>query len=391
MDLLHDDQVTILGETDFRGRHRPFGIKRDDRRYHLALIGKTGMGKSTLLQNLILADVRAGNGLALVDPHGDLAQDVAGVLESQNPGNLIYFNPTEPSGRLGLNVLEQTGVESHLVVSGVVSVFKKIWTAYWGPRMEHILRHALWALVEAKGYTLVDVPRLLTDRQFRSRVYEQISDPDLRNFWFREFEGYAPGFRSEAVSPILNKIGQFLSIEPVRRVVSHKESAFDVRQIMDQGRILIANLSKGKLGEDGSALLGALLVTKFELSALSRADLAPLERRYFSLYVDEFPSVATESFVALLSESRKYGLGLTLAMQYLDQLDEKLRNALLENVGTLIVFRVGPESARYLASHFSPVFSREDLMNLGRYELCLRLLTDGKPSKPFSARTLPSI
>jgi hypothetical protein len=383
---LHD-HVTILGETDFRGQHRPFGIKRDDRRYHMALFGKTGMGKSTLLENLVLSDIRAGEGVALIDPHGDLAEHLADILAARDTGNITYFNPGEPSGRLGFNVLEPAGVESYLVVSGVVSVFKKIWSTYWGPRMEHILRHTLWTLVEARGYTLADVPRVLTDKQFRAQILAGISDPGLKSFWFQEFASYSPWFRSESASPILNKIGQFLSISPVRDVVSQKESSFNIRRIMDQGGILIANLSKGKLGEDGSSLLGALLVTKFELAALSRADMIPENRRYFSLYVDEFPSVATESFAGLLSESRKFGLTLTVAMQYLDQLEENLRNALLENVGTLIVFRVGPESARYLLPHFTPALNQEDLMNLGRFELRLRMMIDGKPSRPFSGRT----
>lgn len=386
--MLHDDQVTILGETDFRGRHRPFGIKRDDRRYHLALIGKTGMGKSTLMLNLMISDVRAGEGFALVDPHGDLAEQAVSSIPAIRSIDVVYFNPGEPSGRLGLNILEEAGTQPHLVVSGAIGVFKKIWTEYWGPRMEHIFRHTLWALVEANGCTLADVPPLLLDKDFRRHIVASVSDQTLRDFWLQEFERYIPRFRAEAISPILNKIGQFLSNPQVRGVISQKRSFFDVRQIMDEGKILVANLSKGKLGEDGSALLGALLVTKFELAALSRVDLTPEQRRDFYLYVDEFPTIATDSFIGLLSEARKYGLSLILAMQYLDQLDEKLRNALLENVGTLICFRVGPDSARYIAPQFDPVFAKEDLMSLGRYRISLRLMIDGHPSRPFSGRTL---
>lgn len=385
------NSITILGETDFRGNHKPFGIKRDDRRYHLALVGKTGMGKSTLMLNMMVSDSRAGEGFALVDPHGDLAEQAVGSIAENRSTDVTYFNPGEQSGRLGLNILEEAGIESHLVVSGAIGVFKKIWTAYWGPRMEHIFRHTLWALVEAKGTTLADVPRLLLDREFRKQILELVSDQTLRDFWTKEFDRYSPYFRSEAISPILNKIGQFLSNPTVRGVISQKQSSFDVRQMMDDGKILIANLSKGKLGEDGSALLGALLVTKFELAALSRVDVPPDERRDFFLYVDEFPIIATDSFIGLLSEARKYGLSLILAMQYLDQVDEKLRDALLENVGTLIRFRVGPESARIIAPQFEPVFSKEDLMNLGRFQISLRLMIDGQPSRPFSARTLPPV
>jgi hypothetical protein len=388
---LNDYQVTILGETDFRDRHQPFGIKRSDRRYHMVLVGRTGMGKSTLMENLMLSDVSAGEGFAVLDPHGDLAESVANRIFKTRPQDLIYFNPSEPSGRLGLNVLENDGNKQHLIVSGVISVFKKIWDQYWGPRMEHIFRHTLWALVQSEGSTLADVPRLLLDKNFRGQIVGTITDPILREFWTREFGRYAAGYGgADSLSPILNKIGQFLSNPEVRGVVSQEKSSFDVREVMDKSKILIDNLHKGKLGEDGSALLGALLVTKFELAALSRAEQSPESRRDFFLYVDEFPTIATESFAGLLSESRKYGLSLILAMQYVDQVEEKLRDALLENVGTLISFRIGPESAKYLASQFSPVLEKEDLMNLGRYHIILRLLIDGQPSKPFTARTIMS-
>jgi hypothetical protein len=382
------DTVTILGETDFRDRHQIFGIKRSDRRYHMVLVGRTGMGKSTLMESMMISDSNAGEGFALLDPHGDLAEKVASSIPRSRREDLIFFNPTEPSGRLGLNILENAGNKQHLVVSGVVSVFKKIWDQYWGPRMEHIFRHTLWALVQAEGSTLADVPRLLLDKNFRAGIVRGITDPILREFWSHEFGRYASSYGSDSLSPILNKIGQFLSNPEVRGVVSQEKSSFDVRQIMDEGKILIANLPKGKLGEDGSALLGALLVTKFELAALSRAEQPPEKRRDFFLYVDEFPTIATESFSGLLSESRKYGLSLILAMQYVDQVEEKLRDALLENVGTLITFRIGPGSARYIAPQFSPVFEKEDLMNLGRYKIILRLLIDGQPSKPFTARTI---
>jgi hypothetical protein len=357
----------------------------------MALVGRTGMGKSTLMENLMLSDANAGDGFALLDPHGDLAENVVSAISKTRSEDLIFFNPSEPSGRLGLNVLENAGNKQHLIVSGVISVFKKIWDQYWGPRMEHIFRHTLWALVQSEGTTLADVPRILLDKNFRAQIVRHITDPILREFWTHEFGRYASSYGADSLSPILNKIGQFLSNPEVRGVVSQEKSSFDVREIMDEGKILIANLPKGKLGEDGSALLGALLVTKFELAALSRAEQPPEKRRDFFLYVDEFPTIATESFAGLLSESRKYGLSLILAMQYIDQVEEKVRDALLENVGTLISFRIGPESARYLAPQFSPVFEKEDLMNLGRYHIILRLLIDGQPSRPFTARTLSQI
>lgn len=353
----------------------------------MALIGKTGMGKSTLMGNLMLSDADVGDGFAVIDPHGDLAEQVFDSVPEKRTRDVTYFNPGEASGRLGLNILEESGVESHLVVSGAIGVFKKIWATYWGPRMEHIFRHTLWALVEAKGTTLADVPRLLLDKDFRRQIVGNVSDQILRDFWTKEFDRYSPYFRSEAISPILNKIGQFLSNPHVRGVISQVKSSFNVREIMDQGTILIANLPKGKLGEDGSALLGALVVTKFELAALSRVDQAPESRRDFYLYVDEFPTIATDSFIGLLSEARKYGLCLVLAMQYLDQVDEEIRNALLENVGTLIAFRLGPDSARIIAPQFEPVFTEQELMALARFQIRLRLMIDGQPSRPFSGRT----
>jgi hypothetical protein len=342
------------------------------------------------MESLMLSDAKAGEGFALLDPHGDLAEKLADSISRFRSKDLIYFNPSEPSGRLGINVLEEAGNKQHLVVSGVISVFKKIWEQYWGPRMEHIFRHTLWALVQAKGCTLADAPRILLDKYFRADIVKNISDPILKEFWTKEFGRYASSYGSDSLAPILNKIGQFLSNPDVRGVISQEKSAFDVRQIMDEGKILIANLPKGKLGEDGSALLGALLVTKFELAALSRASQPAEKRRDFYLYVDEFPTIATDSFIGLLSEARKYSLNLILAMQYIDQVEEELRDALLENIGTLVCFRVGPESARHIAPQFEPIFTKEDLMNLGRYQIRLRLMIDGHPSKPFSARTIKS-
>lgn len=254
--------------------------------------------------------------------------------------------------------------------------------------MEHIFRYTLAALIELKGATLADVSRLLLEREYRAYVLSFVEDATIRDFWTEEFERYTPSFRTEAISPILNKTGSFLVHKTIRDVVTKPKSDFDLRQIMDGGKIFIANLSKGKLGEDGSALLGSLLSTKFELAALSRTSLPLGDRRDFILYVDEFPSLASASFVGMLSESRKYGLALVLAMQFIEQLEESARDALFENVGTLVSFRVGPESARFLSSQFSPVFSREDLMNLGRYSIYIRLMIDGIPSRPFSARTL---
>jgi hypothetical protein len=387
--MTNTEPITYFAETDFRGKHQRFGIRRSDRQYHTAIVGRTGMGKSTLLETLMVSDVHAGNGFALLDPHGDTAETIVKLIPPERQADLVYFNPADPNCSIGLNILEGTGQRKHLVVSGVISLFKKIWAESWGPRMEHIFRYALASLIEVEGTTLADVSRILLERDYRAYILSHVDDATIKDFWTEEFDRYTPSFRTEAISPILNKTGSFLVHKEIREVVAKKKSDFDLRQIMDEGKIFIANLSKGKLGEDGSALLGSLLSTKFELAALSRTAVPIEQRRDFVLYVDEFPSLAGSSFIGMLSESRKYKLALVLAMQFVEQLEEPVRNALFENVGTLISFRVGPETARFLGPQFAPVFSREDLMNLGRYSIYIRLMVSGIPSRPFSARTLP--
>ncbi|HYR88537.1 MAG TPA: type IV secretion system DNA-binding domain-containing protein [Terriglobia bacterium] len=382
------DTVKHFAETDFRGKHTRFGIKRADRQYHMAIVGRTGMGKSTLMETLMAADIHAGSGFALLDPHGDTAEAIVKLIPPDRAKDLIYFNPSDPSSALGLNILESPGTKKSLVVSGVISVFKKIWSDSWGPRMEHLFRYALTSLVEVEGTTLADVARILMEKDYRAWILEHVTDATIHEFWRTEYERYGASFKTEAISPILNKTGSFLVNPEIRNVVTKQRSDFDLQQIMQSGGIFVANLSKGKLGEDGSALLGSLLSTKFEFAALSRASIPAEDRRDFYLYVDEFPTLASASFTGMLSESRKYHLSLVLAMQYIEQLEEDVRNALFENVGTLIVFRVGPESARYLAPQFAPTLSKEDLMNIGRYCVYLKLMIDGMPSKPFSARTL---
>jgi hypothetical protein len=389
------NDITYFAETDSRGKHIRFGIKRSDRQYHMALIGRTGMGKSTLLQTLAAGDasdidLENRRGFAFLDPHGDTAEAVLKLIPPERKLDFVYFNPAGSLPPLGLNLLGYRGIKKHLVVSGVVSVFKKIWSDSWGPRMENLLRFTLASLVEVEGTTIADISRILNDKTYRAWIVQRIDDVIIRRFW-NEYEWHADRFRREAADPITNKTGAFLSNPEIRRVVTQQKSGCDFRKIMDEGKIFVANLSKGRLGEDGSALLASLISIQFELAALSRADVPQRDRRDFYLYIDEFPAVAGESFVTMLSESRKYGLALILAMQYVEQLDEPIRNAIFENVGTLISFRVGPESARLLEPQFRPIFRREDLMNLGRFSIYLRLMIDGIPSQPFSARTLPPV
>lgn len=383
----NEDPLTWLGELDWRGDHRRFGIKRSDRRYHMAIVGRTGMGKSTLMRAMMWSDILSGEGFALIDPHGDLAEEIAAFSRRIRAEHLSYFNPAAPDGVLALNILEATGTKPHLIASGVLSVFKKLWEDFWGPRLEHVFRNALLALAGIPGTTLGDVPRVLLDPSFRRTILSQVSDEKVREFWFQEYDRYTVPFRMQAISPILNKIGQFLAIPEVRRVLCQPRSSFDLREIMDEGKIFVANLSRGRLGEDASALLGALLVTKFELAALSRADISLRDRRQFYFYVDEFPTLATPSFAGMLAESRKYAVALVVAMQFVDQVEVSLRDALFENVGTLAVFRAGPGSARILAPQLE-VVSKEDLINLPRYCFYIRLIFDGQPYPPFSGRTV---
>jgi len=354
------------------------------------IIGKTGTGKSTLIENLAISDIKNGYGLALIDPHGDMAEDILNFIKKKRIKDVIYFNPGDLDYPIAFNPLEKVPKDfHHLVVSGIISTFKKIWSESWGPRLEHILRHSILSLLEYPNSTLLDLPKLLTDKDFRTNVINFVTHPQVREFWLSEFDRYSAWLRSEAISPILNKIGQFLTSIPLRNIVGQRENSFDLRQVMDEGKILLVNLAKGKIGEDNCSLLGALIVTKIHLAALSRTDLPEEKRKPFYLYVDEIHSFLTLSFVDILSEARKYGLNLILAHQYIEQLDEKIRAAIFGNVGTLISFRIGAEDAKYLAQEFSPVFNETDLINLPNYHIYLKLMIDGITSQPFSAITLP--
>lgn len=391
--MTHDtpphESVTFFAETDFRGRPQRFGIKRRDRRQHMYLVGKTGMGKSTLLETLIRSDLLAGHGLALIDPHGDLAEAVLRGIPDGRRKDLIVLDPSTPGGRVPFNPLRvPDAARRHLVAAGLVSAFRKIWADSWGPRVEYILYNSLRALVDYPGATLLDVPRLLADDFFRAGVLDSVTDPRVLEFWRKEFTAYPKGLRAEALAPIQNKVGQYLASPAVREILGHREGGLDLRRLMDEGKVLVAVLSKGKLGEATSALLGALLVSGIETAALGRADLPEDRRRDFYLYIDEFQTFATDSLAGILQEARKYHLNLIVAHQYLGQLTETVRGAIFGNVGTLVAFRVGAEDAEYLARELAPVFSERDLVSLGPHRIFLRLMIDGVMSEPFSARTL---
>src|SRR2546422_3193348 len=386
-----DTRTTALAETNFGNQRRRLGIKRADRRAHMYVIGKTGTGKSTVIANLARQDAANGEGFALLDPHGDLVEQVLRFIPQERQHDLVYFNVPDTAHLLAFNPLEasQAGFRP-LVASGLISVFKKIWAEFWGPRMEYVLRNTLLALLELPGSTLLDVPRMLDDATFRSHVLAVVQNAQVRRFWLREYQSYPARFRAEAIAPIQNKVGEFLVNPILRRIVGQPKSAFDLRQVMDEGKILLVNLAKGKIGEDTAALLGAMLVTKIGLAALSRAELAEDERRDFYLYADELPSFTTPRFAGMLDRLRNDHVRVGLAHQYMEQLDETLRGAILGNVGTTIAFRVGLSDAEVLEKEFYPEFATSDLVNLPNYHIYLKLMIDGVVSKPFSAVTHPA-
>ncbi len=385
----HPD-VAILGLSEFRGRRQRFGILPDDRRRHLAMVGKTGMGKTTLLHHLILSDIHAGRAVALLDPHGDLCDALLSAIPASRTNDVILFDASDASHPLSFNLLHCPRPEQRtLVASGVISAFKKLYGEFWGPRMEHILRNALLALLEVPGSTLVSLLRILTDARFREPIVARLSDPVVQAFWQREFASLPQKFQLEAVAPIQNKIGHFVSSPLLRNILGQTRSNLDLRRVMDDGKILLVNLSKGKLGDDVSALLGSFLVTAIQLAAMSRSDVIESDRRDFFLYIDEFQNFATESFATILSEARKYRLALILANQYLGQLDEQTLLALWGNCGSLISFQVGASDAEPLALQFGGDLVSQDLLRLPRYQAYVRLLIEGTPSRPFSMRTLP--
>lgn len=384
--------ITVFAKTNFRNQERVFGIKADDRRRHMYIIGKTGMGKTNLLENLAIQDIRAGHGMCFIDPHGDVAQKLIKAVPPERINDVIYFDPSDQKFPIAFNILEQVAPDQRsLVASGLVGVFKKIWADSWGPRLEYILRNAILALLEYPGSTLLGVMRILVDKSYRERVVEKVTDPVVKAFWRDEFAGWNERVLQEVISPIQNKVGQFTSNSLIRNIIGQTTSAFNVREIMDGRKILIMNLAKGKIGEDSSALLGAMMITKIQLAAMGRVDIPEEERKDFYLYVDEFQNFATDSFANILSEARKYRLALVLANQYITQLDEKVQDAIFGNAGTIISFRVGATDAEFLEKEFEPVFMMNDLVNLPKYNIYLKLMIDGIAGDAFSATTLPPI
>jgi type IV secretory pathway TraG/TraD family ATPase VirD4 len=382
--------VIHIGRVDFRNDERVFGIKSEDRFSHVYMIGKTGTGKSTLIESMARQDLEQGRSFALVDPHGDLVERVMARVSAARQHDVIYFNVPDAAQPFGYNPLRRVRDDYiPLAASGMMEVFKKMWPEAWGVRMEHILRNALMALLEQPQATLHDVLRLLTDRKFRKRVAESVKNETVRTFLLKEYERFSFGYRADGTASIQNKVGAFLSDPLLNRILTAPQNDLHVRDIMDNGQVLLVNLAKGRIGEDSSSLLGGLLVTTIGLAAFSRADTPPAERRDFFVYIDEFQSFTTLAVANMFAELRKYRVGFTVAHQYLHQLEPAVQHAVLGNVGTVIAFRVGAEDAPYLVREFQETFEEVDLLQLPNHHIYLKLVIDGMPSRPFSAITLP--
>ena len=387
------EKITYFAETDARNKRVKFGIKAEDRLRHIYSIGKTGMGKSTMLENMAIQDIQNGEGMAFLDPHGKTADLLLDYIPENRIKDVIYFAPFDTEFPISFNVMEDVGPERrHLVVSGLMSAFEKIWEDQWSSRMAYILQNTLAALLEYPGATMLGINRMLTDKVYRNKVVDNVKDPTTKSFWTDEFAKYTDKYAAEATPAIQNKVGQFVSNPLIRNIIGQSKSSFDVRKIMDEKKILIVNLSKGLVGEGNANLLGAMLVTKIYLAAMSRADVSPAELKKlpnFYLYVDEFQSFANKSFADILSEARKYKLSLNITHQYIEQMAEEVKAAVFGNVGTMISFRVGSSDAEILEKEFAPVFTMEDIVNLGLYQVYLKLMIDGVASQPFSATGLP--
>jgi len=386
-----DSDLTIIGKTNYRGHMELFGIKTVDRRRHIYIIGKTGMGKSVLLENMVHSDVRSGKAVAVIDPHGDLAEAVIDCVPSYRTNDVVILDPSDVSHPFAFNMLEYTedANRRNLMASGLLGVFKKMYAESWGPRLEHILRNCLLALAEYPNTSILGIMRILVDAEYRKKVVENVENPMVKSFWIDEFGKMQDRMRTEAISPIQNKVGQFLSSPLIRNIVGQVKSTVNLRFMMDSGKIIVINLSKGKIGEDNSSLLGSMLITKFQLDAMSRADIPEKQRKDFYLYVDEFQNFATDAFATILSEARKYKLNLTMANQYVAQMPDEVRDAVFGNVGTSLCFQVGFDDAEYFSNQFSEEVLPNDIITLPKYTCYTKLMIDGMPSQTFSLSTLP--
>jgi hypothetical protein len=382
----------VIGERNELRRQVPFGLSPADRRQHLYIIGKSGTGKTTLLRNLIIQDIYAGRAVGVIDPHGDLAEEILAHMPSHRAEDVVYFDPSDSEYCISFNPIFNVPPDKrHLVCSGIVAAFRDLFPAFWGPRMEYIFSAAVAAVLECQNVSLLSVQRMLSDAAYRNWIVKQVKDPMVRSFWEDEFENYDKKFLSEAVAPIQNKLGQVLLSPHLRNIFGQVKGRIDARFMMDNGRIFIANLSKGKLGADKSNLVGALLVSHFQIAAMSRADLPEDARHDFNLYIDEFHSFGSDSFAAILSEARKYRLSLTLAHQYLSQVSPRVLDAIIGNVGSVVAFRVGHHDAETLQKALGGGFRAEDFTSLNNREVYAKLLAYGKDIPPFQGVVPPPL
>ena len=389
-DQAHDENVSAFGLTDFRGIKHQFGMYRRDRSRHVYIIGQTGSGKSGLLTLFALSDIYHNQGYCIIDPHGDLAMDNLKFIPESRVNDVVYFNPADTQYPMAFNPLEvYDPARKPNISSEVIGVLKRMFGESWGPRLEHILRYTLLALLDRPNTTMLDISRMLTDKDFRKETLEYCKDVTVLQFWKQEFGSWGDKQVTESVAPILNKVGAFTANPIIRNIIGQPKSSFDIRKIMDEGKILVVNLSKGLIGEDNAAILGSFLVTKVQLAAMSRSDIPNVEdRRPFYLYVDEFQNFATDSFSVILSEARKYGLNLTVANQYTSQMTESVRDAVFGNVGTTVSFRVSADDAPILSKQFEPVFEAQDLLNLNNRHFVISMIINGEKTPAFSATTL---
>lgn len=384
--------IITIGKTTSHYSGVKFGIKPKDRRHHMYVIGQTGTGKSTLIKNMVIRDMQMGHGVCVIDPHGELVEDILNFVPRFRLNEVVYFNPSDTDNPIGLNILEAKDEEQkQLVASSLISIFKHLWKEFWGPRLEHVFHNAILALMETPDSTLLGIYRMLAEEEYRKGVVSRVKDPVVRLFWTEDFENYPPSFKKEVAAPIQNKIGQLLTSTPLRNIIGQTRSTIDLRFIMDNKRILLVNLAKGRIGEDKANLLGSVLVTKLYLAALERQDTPEERRKDFYLCIDEFQNFSTDIFPSILSEARKYRLDLILAHQYLHQLSESVRHSVFGNVGTLISFRVGSIDAKELIEEFKSDFTSGDLEHAENYHAYIKLMIDGKRSSPFSMETLPPL
>ncbi|MCX6723630.1 MAG: type IV secretion system DNA-binding domain-containing protein [Candidatus Staskawiczbacteria bacterium] len=385
--------LTYIAKTNFRNSEQKFGIKRNDRRQHMYVIGKTGTGKTQFLKNMAMQDINNGQGLAVIDPHGEFVEEILDSVPVSRINDVVYFNPSDMDHPVSFNIMDVPDPKyKHLIASGLIGIFTKIWANVWSARMEYILANCILALLDTPGTTLLGIPRMLVDRDYRQKIINNLKDPVVKSFWVNEYEEWESRYRNEAIAPVQNKVGQFLNVSFVRNIVGQAKNTIDIDEIMNTGKILLVNVSKGRIGEDNSAILGAMLITKIQLVAMERVRIPEEERKDFYMYVDEFQNFATDSFVNILSEARKYRLDLIIAHQYIGQLvtdtSTAVRDAVFGNVGTMVSFRVGAGDAEFLEQEFTPEFEQNDLIRLDNRNVYLKLMIDGITSRPFSATTI---